>query len=130
MKTVEQQLAEALDSNKAQAKEILALKTQVSESNKEKASASLVSLCEAAKLAKPAADHLKKQFEGKETDEGMKEAVEAFSKTIQESLQVKKNNGADANARTAVEESSREELVKSIQRNFKVTREVAESMAE
>ena len=79
MKSIEQQLAEALELNKSQAAKITTLETQITEANKAQAAATLVSLLSEAKLPAPAAKELNNRFKDAVAITGMKEAVEAYA---------------------------------------------------
>jgi hypothetical protein len=81
MKTLEQQLQEAKAENVQLAAKVTTLETKINEAEKaakvKAAGEELAKLLVESKLPQPAQDRLKKQFEGKESTEGMKEAVES-----------------------------------------------------
>lgn len=122
MKTVEVQLAEALDRIKTIEAENKTLKESATVANVAAAKTTLASLIAEAKLPAPAVELLNKQFAGAEKIEGMKEAVENLGKCIVESRKITKNNGANDQGADAgdgkrsaqeVRESSINALVKS-----------------
>ncbi len=131
MKSIEQQLAEALDLNKSQAAKITTLETQITEANKAQAAATLVSLLSEAKLPAPAAKELNNRFKDAVAITGMKEAVEAYAEVFKET--VKKNNGANDNAAPNTESDAagaKEKLAKSfLESGLAKTKEEADKMA-
>lgn len=99
MKSIEQQLSEALDRIKALTDENVKLKESVTAQAIAVATASLNTMITEAKLPEVAAVRLRKQFEKAEKIDGMKEAVAAESdyiKSLKESVPVRKNLGADS----------------------------------
>lgn len=99
MKSIEEQLAEALDSNKKLTAQIKTLEESASATQKAAAQAELGRLVLEAKLPQPAVDRLKKQFENATTVQNMAEAVTAETEYIK-SLggSVRKNLGATDNS--------------------------------
>lgn len=96
MKSIEEQLKEALELNKSLAAEIVTLKASVTESNKAQAAATLANLLSEAKLPAPAAKELNARFKDAIATTGMQEAVAAYADVFKETI--KKNNGAADNA--------------------------------
>lgn len=134
MKSLEQQLSEAQVSivtltteNKDLKESVTKLTATVTESKKAAVTVEVNAAIKEAGLNDAAATYIRKQFEGKDSTELLKEAVEAVK--AHATAPVKRNNGG-----TSVDESdpavSRAKLIESIKKNFGVSDKEAALMVE
>jgi hypothetical protein len=131
MKSIEQQLAEALEGNKTLAAQVAKLTESSAVLAKAAAQATLEQHIAEAKLPEPCNVSLRATFKEAVTVDGIKEAIAEKVALVKELTVIAKKNGTPENIQESATDASKAKsnLIESYQKNLGFTKEQAERAA-